>query len=133
MRHPVPQLVFAATLPAVDKVQIGTASLYGFQTDNNMVGQQYSWLSSVLSLGTLVGYFCMSYLIHKFPPAKLLCVCGVMWSAITILYAPCRSWSGFMALRFWLGFTEAAITPCLTMLVTNFYRKSEQPHRNGSK
>jgi hypothetical protein len=38
-----------------------------------------------------------------------------------------------MALRFFLGFVEAAITPCLTMLVTNFYKTSEQPHRNGSK
>ncbi|KAJ0311068.1 hypothetical protein COL516b_001771 [Colletotrichum fioriniae] len=45
------QLLFTATLGAVDKVQMGTASLYGFQTDNNFVGQQYSWLGSVLPLG----------------------------------------------------------------------------------
>lgn len=30
---------------------MGTASLYGFQTDNGFVGQQYSWLGSVLPLG----------------------------------------------------------------------------------
>lgn len=45
------QLLFTATLGAVDKVEIGTASLYGFQEDNNMHGQQYSWLGSILPLG----------------------------------------------------------------------------------
>lgn len=45
------QLLFTATLGAVDKVEIGTASLYGFQEDNHMVGQEYSWLGSILPLG----------------------------------------------------------------------------------
>ncbi|KAK7710882.1 hypothetical protein SLS63_012845 [Diaporthe eres] len=47
----IPLLLFTATLGAVDKVEIGTASLYGFQEDNNMHGQQYSWLGSILPLG----------------------------------------------------------------------------------
>ncbi|OAA65593.1 allantoate permease [Niveomyces insectorum RCEF 264] len=127
----IPILVFVATLGAVDKVEIGTASLYGFQTDNHMHGQQYSWIGSILPLGQLVGYFVTSYLIHWIPPARLLCIASLMWSCLTVLYAPCRSWSGFMALRFWMGFIEAAISPCLTMLVTNFYKKSEQPPRNA--
>lgn len=50
----VEQLLFTATLGAVDKVEIGTASLYGFQTDNNMHGQQYSWLGSILPLGVRI-------------------------------------------------------------------------------
>lgn len=38
-----------------------------------------------------------------------------------------------MALRFLLGFVEAVIFPCLTLLVQSFYTKSEQPPRNASK
>jgi len=45
------QLLVIATLGAVDKVQIGTASLYGFQKDNNFQGQEYSWLGSILPVG----------------------------------------------------------------------------------
>ncbi|ORY63838.1 major facilitator superfamily domain-containing protein [Pseudomassariella vexata] len=127
----IPLLLFAASLGAVDKVQIGTASLYGFQTDNNMVGQEYSWLGSILPLGTLIGLVPASYLVQRVPPGKLLCTASLMWSILTIMYAPCRSWSGFMALRFWLGFLEAAITPSLTMLVASFYKKNEQPPRNA--
>ncbi|KAK9413001.1 putative Major facilitator superfamily (MFS) profile domain-containing protein [Seiridium unicorne] len=127
----IPMLLFAATLGAVDKVQIGTASLYGFQTDNHMVGQEYSWLGSILPLGTLIGLVPASYLVQRIPPARLLCTASIMWSILTICYAACSSWSGFMALRFWLGFLEAAITPSLTMIVASFYKKSEQPPRNA--
>jgi hypothetical protein len=45
------QLLFTTTLGAVDKVEIGTASLYGFQSDNHMTGEEYSWLGSILPLG----------------------------------------------------------------------------------
>ena len=38
-----------------------------------------------------------------------------------------------MALRFLLGFAEAVIFPCLTLIVQSFYTKAEQPHRNASK
>ncbi|KAK8030256.1 hypothetical protein PG993_011547 [Apiospora rasikravindrae] len=127
----VPLLLLIATLGAVDKVQIGTASLYGFQEDNNFKGQEYSWLGSILPVGTLIGLVPASYLVQRVPPAKLLCSASVCWSILTICYAPCRSWKGFMALRFFLGFLEAAITPTLTMIIASFYKKEEQPPRNA--
>ncbi|KAI1473392.1 MFS general substrate transporter [Daldinia eschscholtzii] len=127
----IPLLVFCATLSAVDKVEIGTASLYGFQKDNSMVGQQYSWLGSILPLGTLVGLFVTSFLIQRIPAGKLLAAGSLLWSICTLMYAPCRSWSGFMGLRFLLGFLEAVSTPCFTVLVASFYKKEEQPPRNG--
>ncbi|KAJ0317093.1 hypothetical protein Brms1b_005126 [Colletotrichum noveboracense] len=74
----IPLLLFTATLGAVDKVQMGTASLYGFQTDNGFVGQQYSWLGSVLPLGQLIGYVIASYLVLRFPPAKFLCAASLL-------------------------------------------------------
>ncbi|OTB01344.1 hypothetical protein M426DRAFT_75212 [Hypoxylon sp. CI-4A] len=127
----IPLLVFAATLSAVDKVEIGTASLYGFQTDNNMKGQEYSWLGSILPLGTLIGLVPASWLVQRVPAGKLLASGSFLWSICTMLYAPCRTWSGFMGLRFLLGFLEAVNTPCLTMLVASFYKKDEAPMRNG--
>lgn len=45
------QLFLTATFGAVDKVSLSTAAIYGLQTDTNLVGQQYSWLGSILSLG----------------------------------------------------------------------------------
>jgi hypothetical protein len=47
----IPMLFITATFGAVDKVALGTAAIYGLQTDANLHGQQYSWLGSILSLG----------------------------------------------------------------------------------
>ncbi|KAI1077447.1 MFS general substrate transporter [Whalleya microplaca] len=127
----IPLLVFCATLSAVDKVEIGTASLYGFQKDNGMVGQQYSWLGSILPLGTLIGLIPASWLVQRVPAGKLLATGSLLWSLCTMCYAPCRTWSGFMGLRFLLGFLEAISVPCLTVLIASFYKKDEQPPRNG--
>ncbi|ROW03690.1 hypothetical protein VMCG_05357 [Cytospora schulzeri] len=127
----IPLLLFTATLGAVDKVEIGTASLYGFQSDNNMTGEEYSWLGSILPIGQLFGYTITTWLVHRVPPGKLLCTASLLWSILTILYPACHTWSGFMALRFFMGLIESAISPCLTMLVVNFYKKEEQPQRNA--
>jgi hypothetical protein len=63
--YDIPQLLFAATLAAVDKVQISTASLYGFQTDNHMVGQQYQWIGSILALGVRTDRPCIADGVHR--------------------------------------------------------------------
>ncbi|KAL4783426.1 fungal-specific transcription factor domain-containing protein [Aspergillus varians] len=47
----LPMLFMTATLGAVDKVAISTAAIYGLKTDLHLVGQQYSWCGSILSLG----------------------------------------------------------------------------------
>lgn len=75
--------------------------------------------------------FPASYLVHRLPPGKLLASVSLVWSALTCLYAACHQWAGFMALRFILGFLEAAILPCLTMIVVSFYKKNEQAPRNS--
>ncbi|KAL2787903.1 fungal-specific transcription factor domain-containing protein [Aspergillus keveii] len=47
----LPMLFLTATLGAVDKVALSTAAIYGLKTDLMLVGQQYSWAGSILSLG----------------------------------------------------------------------------------
>lgn len=73
----------------------------------------------------LVGYALTSWLVHRVPPGKFICTACLLWSILTILYPACHSWSGFMALRFFMGLLESAIFPCLTMLVVSFYKKEE--------
>lgn len=48
--------MFMGLFAAVDKVQLATGELYGFSKDTGLVGQQYSWLGSILSLGVRSDY-----------------------------------------------------------------------------
>jgi hypothetical protein len=54
----LPMLFITATFGAVDKVALGTAAIYGLQTDAHLHGQQYSWLGSILSLGVCTALGC---------------------------------------------------------------------------
>ncbi|KAN0099339.1 allantoate permease [Hyaloscypha variabilis] len=127
----VPMLFLVATLGAVDKVALGTSALYGLSTDNHLVGQQYSWLGSILSLGAIVGMPLSSYLIQRLPSAKYLCGCSIGWSAMSLLLPACSNFAGLATLRFFMGMFEAIIVPGISLIIAGFYKKEEQPPRNA--
>ncbi|KAK7407835.1 hypothetical protein QQX98_010006 [Neonectria punicea] len=130
-RWMIPMLLFMGLFAAVDKVQLATGALYGFNEDNGLHGQQYSWLGSILSLGMLVGIWPSTYLIHRHPAGKYLSACSMCWSIMTLCIAACHNWAGLMVLRFLMGVFEAIISPGATLLISVFWKKSEQPIRNG--
>jgi len=127
----LPQLFLTATLGAVDKVALSTAAIYGLRDDTHLVGQQYSWLGSILFLGALVGMFPSSVLLHIFPSAKYLCTCSMGWSVMALLMPACHNWAGLMAVRFFMGMFEAVIVPGVSLLLAGWYKKEEQPPRNA--
>ncbi|KAK7211264.1 hypothetical protein V2G26_018442 [Clonostachys chloroleuca] len=129
-RWMIPLLLLMGLFAAVDKVQLATGALYGFKEDNNLHGQDYSWLGSILSLGMLVGISPSTYLIHRLPAGKYLSACSMCWSLMTLCIAACHNWAGLMVLRFLMGVFEAIISPGATLLISVFWKKSEQPIRN---
>ncbi|GBF65768.1 transporter [Trichophyton mentagrophytes] len=127
----LPMLLLTATLGAVDKVALGTAALYGLREDLGLKGQTYAWAGSILPIGAIAGMWPSSYLVHRFPSAKYLCVCSIGWSAVTLLIPTCTGGQSLLALRFIMGFLEAIIVPGISLLIAGFYKKREQPPRNA--
>lgn len=125
----IPTLFFTATMGAVDKVSLSTAAIYGFIEDNNLVGQQYSWLGSIIFIGSLVGMWPMSFLFQKFRLGWVLATASVTWSSLTLLLCAGHNFAGLAAIRFLMGFVECAIVPGCTLMVTRFYIKREQATR----
>lgn len=125
----LPMLFFTATLGAVDKVCLSTAAIYGFIEDNNLLGSQYSWLGSIIFIGSLVGMWPMTFILQKFRLGLVLIIASLIWSALTLLFCAGHNFAGFAALRFLLGFVECAIVPGCTLMVTRFYVKKEQGPR----
>ncbi|OJJ68097.1 hypothetical protein ASPBRDRAFT_58147 [Aspergillus brasiliensis CBS 101740] len=127
----IPMLLLTATLGAVDKVALSTAAIYGLEEDLHLVGQDYSWAGSILSIGSIVGMWPSSFLVQRLPSAKYLSSCSLGWSCMALLIPACKNWSGLMAIRFFMGCLEAIIVPSISLIVAGFYKKSEQPPRNA--
>lgn len=127
----LPILFFTATMGAVDKVALGTSAIFGLRTDNHLVGQQYSWLSTILFIGSLVGMWPMSYLIQRYKLGKVIGICSFTWSSLTLLLCACHNFGGLAAIRFLMGFVECAIVPGCSLMISIFYVKDEIPHRTA--
>lgn len=127
----LPCLFFTATMGAVDKVALGTSAIFGLRSDNHLVGQQYSWLSTILFIGSLVGMWPMSYLIQRYRLGKVLGCCSLVWSSLTLLLCACHNFGGLAAIRFLMGFVECAIVPGCSLMISIFYIKDEIPHRTA--
>jgi MFS family permease len=61
----------------------------------------------------------------------LLLDCSIVWGAVLMLTATAFNIKGLIAVRFFLGVTEAAIAPGLSIVISMWYERSEQPFRHG--
>lgn len=116
-------------LQFLDKSSLSYAALLSIQKDLGLVGQQYSWASSVFYFGYLIMSYPTSYMIVKFPIGKYVSATVIVWSAIIMLHAACSNFGGIVTVRFFLGVAEAAVAPSFSILIGTFYRRDEQALR----
>ena len=109
-------------------------------------GQQYNLVSMAFYLGFLIFEFPSVYISQKLRLAKYLgahCISYhsrhhlttntggniVVWGAILMLHAVPSPFGAFFALRFLLGMCECCVAPILILIISMFYKKSEQASR----
>ncbi|KAI9482967.1 MAG: major facilitator superfamily domain-containing protein [Benjaminiella poitrasii] len=119
-------------LQFLDKSTINYAALMTFKTDIHLEGNQYSLLGSIFYLGYLLFQLPNNFLLQRVPVGKYIGVIVCLWGTVLFCTAFGTNFSQMAALRFLLGFFEAGIYPSLTLLVSTFYRRSEQVARLGA-
>ena len=58
--------------------------------------------------------------------------CRLAWGAVLMLTATCSNAGGLLATRFFLGIAESGIAPGMSIIVSMWYTRSEQPLRQGA-
>ncbi|KAH7026368.1 major facilitator superfamily domain-containing protein [Microdochium trichocladiopsis] len=114
----LPFLCITYALQFIDKTSLGYSSVYGIIPDNGLVGQQYSWASSIFYFG-------------RFPVAKFLGVNIILWGAVLLTTAACSSFAGLASVRFILGMTEATISPGFVAVTGIWWTRQEQAGRSA--
>ncbi|TXT08711.1 hypothetical protein VHUM_02839 [Vanrija humicola] len=129
--HILPIICTTYALQYLDKSCLAYASVMGFRQDTHLSLRQYSWLGSIFNLGYLAGAYPMTWGLHRFPLSKFAGATIVVWGWILCMMAVGHNFSGLMAIRFFLGFFEASITPSLMLLTSQWYKGREQGTRTG--
>ncbi|CAO3598955.1 unnamed protein product [Absidia cylindrospora] len=119
-------------LQFLDKSTINYAASFGFIDDLQLVGNQYNMIGSIFYAGYFIFQLPNNYLLQRVPLAKYIGIIVFLWGAVLTAMAFGKNFSHMMAMRFLLGMFEAGIYPSLSLLVSTFYRRTEQAARLGA-
>ncbi|KAJ9139443.1 MFS general substrate transporter [Pleurostoma richardsiae] len=125
----LPLLCVTFGLQFIDKLTLSVSSVFGIITDNHLVGQQFSWTSSIFFFGFLFAEYPGVALMQRFPIAKFLGGNIAFWGIMLMITASCSSFGGLATCRFFLGAFEATIAPGFVTLTSTWYTQQEQASR----
>ncbi|OCK81213.1 MFS general substrate transporter [Lepidopterella palustris CBS 459.81] len=128
--HVVPLVMALYLLAFLDRSNIGNARIAGMATDLHLTSDRYTWLLTI---------FYISYIIFEFqammwkivPPHMWAALVVFGWGLVSTVQAAIHTWKAEMALRFFMGLTEAGYGPGIPYLLSFFYLRHELGFRCG--
>ncbi|KAK5327648.1 hypothetical protein LTR20_002851 [Exophiala xenobiotica] len=140
----IPLLMLTFMLQYIDKVILNGASQFGIIQDLHLYQvkgvdpetqepildlKRFSNSTLIFYWGCLAGLLPSVYLAQRLPIAKFLSCTVMVWGAVVMLTVACDGYHGFLAQRFFLGFTECAVAPGFSIIIAMWWKKAEQPLR----
>ncbi|UDD63573.1 hypothetical protein AFCA_010834 [Aspergillus flavus] len=127
----LPFLCFVFFLQYLDKQSLSYAGVFGLMGDLNLTSSQYSWCSSIFYVGQLVSEYPFIYLMSRLPLTKFVGVTVIVWGGMCMCLAAPKTYNGFAAVRFLLGFSEGAVSPAFVTITSIWYRQKEHTTRTA--
>lgn len=142
----------------LDKTTLSYASIMGLKlppsndklkSGINLTGDQYQWLGSMFYFGYLAWEYPTTRLLQVLPLGKycelfhhgpkgsgtdsnyLAAFNIIMWGLVLACFAAVENYAGAIAIRFFLGVFESAVTPGFALFTSQWYTKKEQGSRTA--
>jgi ACS family allantoate permease-like MFS transporter len=115
----------------LDKTTLSYASIMGLQKDIGLKGDNYQWLGSMFYIGYIAWEYPTNRLLQRLPLAKWSAFNIIMWGLTLCCLAAVSNFAGAVAVRFFLGVFEAAVTPGFALFTSQWYTRKEQGTRTG--
>ncbi|KLU86890.1 allantoate permease, partial [Magnaporthiopsis poae ATCC 64411] len=128
----LPILLVVYCLQSLDKNTLSYAAVFGLIEDANLMGDQFSWLGSVVYVAQLVFQPLVAYSLVKLPIGKFITAMVFCWGAVLCGMTAAHNFGGLMAARLLLGAFEASVAPTFVAIVQQWYRRREQTKRNAA-
>ncbi|KAH7026251.1 major facilitator superfamily domain-containing protein [Microdochium trichocladiopsis] len=123
----MPMIILMYILNYIDRNNIAAAKLAGLPQDLHLspTSSEFQTAVSILFVGYLLMQIPSNLFLNKIgKPAIYLPVCMIIWGMISAATAGVKNFGGLIAIRFFLGFVEAAYFPgCLYYLSCWYTRK----------
>ncbi|KAJ0336921.1 hypothetical protein COL922a_007377 [Colletotrichum nupharicola] len=117
----------AEEIALLDRNAIAQARLDGLEEDLGLEGSQYNTCISILFVGYLLMQIPSNMLMssqHIRPSIYMGC-CMMAWAVVSACTALAKNYAGLVAVRFFLGVTEAPFYPGAIYMLSIFYTRKE--------
>ncbi|MHA7685750.1 MFS transporter [Cupriavidus sp. PET2-C1] len=113
-----------------DRVNIGMALPY-ITKELSLTPLQAGWLGGSFAWGYIITQLLAGYLALRFGSRRLIGTCLVLFGGIAMLTGLARSFDELLAVRFFLGLAEGPIYAASSMLLAQWFIKSERGRAFG--
>ena len=115
----------------LDRVNIGNARLYDFESDLGLAGSQFQIAVSILFVTYIAFEVPSNLVLKKFTPRYWIAFITLGWGVVATLSGLVQNYAGLLACRLLLGALEAGLFPGMNVFLTFFYTKHELALRVG--
>ena len=128
----LPMIILMYIMNYLDRNNIASARLAGLQRDIVPDDTQYQTAVSILFVGYLLMQVPSNLMLNKIgKPALYLPGAMVIWGTISAATGAAQSYGGLLAIRFFLGFVEAAYFPGCLYFLSSWYTRKELSFRSA--
>ncbi|KIW13588.1 hypothetical protein PV08_08777 [Exophiala spinifera] len=115
----------------LDQANLVNAFVSGMKEDLNMFGNQLNYVTTIFTVGSIVGNIPSNLLITRIRPSIYLSTLMVFWSVLTMCLSRITNYQQLYALRFFIGLTESGFYPGIEYMLGSWYRRDELAKRAG--
>ncbi|CAG8288070.1 unnamed protein product [Penicillium salamii] len=116
----------------LDRNNIAAARLKGLQDDLKLDDTQYATCLSILYVGYILMQVPSNMFINRIQrPSLYISVAMLLWGLISTLSGNAKNFGHMVAIRFLLGFIEAAFLPGALLILSKWYTRRELTTRNA--
>lgn len=128
----LPMIILMYIMNYLDRNNIAAARLAGLEDELELTGSQYLTALSILFVGYILMQIPSNLFLNKIGlPAVYLPSVMIAWGIISGATAGVQSFGGLVAVRFCLGFVEAAYFPGCLLFLSSWYTRNELGFRTA--
>ncbi|CAI7651710.1 unnamed protein product [Penicillium viridicatum] len=121
----VPWLSLLYLVSFLDRTNIGNAKLVGLQTDLNMTNAQYNATLTIFFVSYSVFEPATNVLLKRLRPSIFIPLIMMAWGLCMTFMGFVTNYNGLMAVRWFLGLSEAGLFPGVGYFLSCWYKRSE--------
>ncbi|KAF3913405.1 hypothetical protein ABW20_dc0108739 [Dactylellina cionopaga] len=125
----LPTMWLMYLLSYMDRTNIGNAKIAGMQDDLKLTSGEYSVALVVFFIGYVLCEIPSNMILSRVNPSFYIPFMMFLWGIVTICMGFIKTYHHLVGLRVIVGVMEAAFAPGIMMLLSSWYKKSEQSKR----